>query len=479
MKSFKTYRLLLTVVAAGFLLFACSEKIVNENGPTAKAVFRAYVGQSSGFEEIDLFILTVTGPDFDPITANLVLVDGYLMYYSVGNDVLDSTLKIPVGRNRLFTIEAYDTPATGGPGQRLIYRGQQRADVYPGLPIAISVVLEPMVPMIRLSPRMQTRLPLESFPVAVEAYHLPDIGSASIYLGFSSNYLAIDSVNPGAGLENRVPDLSFDEGGGEGYHYIYAASGNSNRSLTNADGYAQLAVIYFTGAYTGPTMNIITDIYYLGEGEGGIDGTDGQDIEDVYWDGAQARIAVDFITHDPLLQFPDYDLETAIMEYSGAERGNIHLSDVFGIMNLTWNEHEIQDLTGLNQLPNLKLFSASYCGETCLSDISGIAGCPKLEYLNLGWNDISDISVLAGLKTLRHLDLSMNDGIVNISALSGLTNLSYVDLSWTGITTLQPLIDNHGIGAGDTLFISCTAIEGGPQVELLESRGVWVAWGCK
>lgn len=462
-----------------FILFACSEKIVNENGSSAKAVFRAYVGQSSGFEAMDLFVLTVTGPDFKPITANLLLSDdGYLVYQSVGNDIIDTTLEIPVGRNRLFTIEAFDTPATGGPGQTLIYRGEQRADVYPGVPVAISVVLQPMVPMIRLAPRTQTQLPLESFPVAVEAYHLPDVGSASIYINFPYNDLEIDSVTPGAGLEARVPDLSFDEGGGEGYHYVYAASGNSNLSLTNNDGYAQLAVIYFTGAYTGQTMYIITDIV-LGEGEGGIDGTDGQGIEDVFWDGAKAIIAVDFSTYDPLLDFPDYDLETAIMEYSGADRGNIHLSDVFGIGNLTWDEHEILDLTGLNQLPNLRLFSARYCGATCLSDISGVAGCPELEYLNLAYNDITDISALAGLNTLEHLDLSGNDNLEDISALANLANLSYVDLAFTAVTSLQVLVDNTGITAGDTVNVSCTEINGGPDVTALEERGVMVWMGCK
>ena len=464
------------------LLFSCSKKIVNDNA-TVDSNLRIQVGMSNGFQAIDQFVLTVSGADFDPITANLVLDnDGYLVYRT-GGDVIDSSLGIPVGRNRLFTIEAFDNKV-GGPAPLLVYKGEQRTDVYPGTPINLSIVLKPVVPMIRLAPRMQTQQPLSSFPVAVEVYNLPNIKSVNLYLDYDEAVINGDSAVMGNGLASRVPDLSFNVYNIDFVYYVMnIESGNSNASLTDAQGYAELAVIYFTGAYTnGTSTDYFTD-FPIADYEGGIVGTDGNSIpiDSIYWDNARAHIIPDF-GDDPLLNFPDTALETAIVEYSGALAGNIHLSDVFGIEQMTWDYHNITDLTGLNQLPNLKLFSAEYCNGDlidCLSDISGVVGCAKLEYLNLGYNDITDIVPLRDVKTLQHLDLSGNANLSDIGTLQYLPNLSYVSLSGTAITSLQPLLDNLDFATNDTLNLGCPDYDPSADVDVLESRGVTVIWGCK
>ncbi len=480
MKTHKTYGLLLTAAVMALLLFSCSKKIVNDDA-TVDSNLRIQVGMSTGFQAIDQFILTISGADFKPITVQLFLnIDGYL-YYPQSDDRTDSTLEIPVGRNRLFTIEAFDNKI-GGPTPLLVYKGEQRTDVYPGTPINLSIVLKPVIPMIRLAPRAQTQNPLASFPVAVEAYNLPNVKSASLYLDFVSADLDGDSANIGSGLASRVPDLVFDVSNvDDAYYNIYVASGNSNASITDAQGYAELAVIYFTGAYSnGPSTDFFTDLIIL-DNEGGVVGTDGNSIpiDSIYWDNARAHIIPDF-GDDPLLSFPDPDLESAVVEYSGAQAGNIHLSDVFGIENMTWDYHSITDLTGLNQLPNLKIFSIANCnGDVCLSDISGVVGCPKLEYLNLGYNDITDIVPLRDIMTLQYLDLSGNTSLSDIGTLQYMPNLSFVNLSNTAITSLQPLVDNLEFATNDTLDLGCPDFDPSAEVDVLEGRGVTVFWGCK
>ena len=115
--------------------------------------------------------------------------------------------------------------------------------------------------------------------------------------------------------------------------------------------------------------------------------------------------------------------------------------------------------SGIVSLVGIQNFGPSTLGEGLL-------------VLLLGGNSITDISPLGGLTSLTFLALDGNT-ITDIGALSGLTNLEFLSLRMNPITNFQPVLDNTGLGEGDTVEfgfmpVSCTV------VTALQARGVTV-----
>jgi internalin A len=107
---------------------------------------------------------------------------------------------------------------------------------------------------------------------------------------------------------------------------------------------------------------------------------------------------------------------------------------------------------------------------TCRSESS-------LSTLVLIANSITDISALNGLTSLTNLRLDRNS-ITDISALSGLTSLVILSLQNNpGLTNIQPLLDNTGLGAGDTVYLQSTNVSC-TDVAALEAKGVRVESDC-
>ena len=71
------------------------------------------------------------------------------------------------------------------------------------------------------------------------------------------------------------------------------------------------------------------------------------------------------------------------------------------------------DLSFLQYLPDLEVLIIA-CNEP-LRDISPVAFCEKLEYLELFYTDIDDLSPLSGLKNLRHLNIGHCPRLTDIS----------------------------------------------------------------
>ena len=159
------------------------------------------------------------------------------------------------------------------------------------------------------------------------------------------------------------------------------------------------------------------------------------------------------------------------------------LSGLTNLKELVLGSNSITDigaLSGLASLTALRLWNNS------ISDISGLSGLTGLTTLDLRLNSISDISALSGLTSLTVLTL-YNNSISDISALSGLKDLGDVegaffragpDLNLSNnrnLSTIQPLLDNTGLGAGGTVNLSdvdpampCA------DVALLQAKGVTV-----
>lgn len=102
-----------------------------------------------------------------------------------------------------------------------------------------------------------------------------------------------------------------------------------------------------------------------------------------------------------------------------------------------------------------------------------LSGLTNFSAPSAGIMSLVGIQNLTGLITLELAGNSITD----ISALSGLTNLMNLDLSDNLLTDIQPLLDNPGLGAGDTvdlsiMVLSCT------DIATLKARLVTVISNC-
>ena len=102
------------------------------------------------------------------------------------------------------------------------------------------------------------------------------------------------------------------------------------------------------------------------------------------------------------------------------------------------------------------------------TSLVGIQNLTSLTFLDVYRNSISDIGALSGLTSLRLLHFGYNS-ITDISPLSGLTSLRFLHLDNNpDLTDIQPLLDNTGLGEGDTVDltgtnVSCTDVRATSQ----------------
>ena len=95
----------------------------------------------------------------------------------------------------------------------------------------------------------------------------------------------------------------------------------------------------------------------------------------------------------------------------------------------------VSDITPVVNLTNLRNFRASYCD---IADISPLANLVKLEKLSLPGNGITDITPLANLTQLRLLNLESNS-IADVRPLAGLPLLKTLTIERNRITDHSPL----------------------------------------
>uniref|UniRef100_UPI004055B4FF leucine-rich repeat domain-containing protein n=1 Tax=Acetatifactor sp. TaxID=1872090 RepID=UPI004055B4FF len=95
-----------------------------------------------------------------------------------------------------------------------------------------------------------------------------------------------------------------------------------------------------------------------------------------------------------------------------------------GLEELYLDYYFVSDLSGLNNLSNLKVLSLSRCELTEMPDMTG---CPMLEKLYLSDNQISDISFVTNLPELRYIDLE-DCYVTDIMPLKECTKLEFVNI---------------------------------------------------
>jgi Leucine-rich repeat (LRR) protein len=139
---------------------------------------------------------------------------------------------------------------------------------------------------------------------------------------------------------------------------------------------------------------------------------------------------------NPVVIFPDPNLETAIREAIDKPIGDIYQSELEDLTEFSAEKKGIVNITGLQHCTNLRSLDLSW--NHIISDISPLAGLTSLIELNLWLNQISDISPLASLTSLIELNLGSNE-IGDISLLASFINLTLLDLGYNQIGDISPL----------------------------------------
>jgi hypothetical protein len=129
--------------------------------------------------------------------------------------------------------------------------------------------------------------------------------------------------------------------------------------------------------------------------------------------------------NEQIVIFSDKKLERRVRYKINKPTGDLYKSDVEKITSLVVPDEKIQDISGIENLSNLKEL---YLTGTNVSDISKLKGLTNLQLLCLTGTNVSDISTLKELTNLKTLYLAFTK-INNISDLKGLTNLQELELT--------------------------------------------------
>ncbi len=141
-------------------------------------------------------------------------------------------------------------------------------------------------------------------------------------------------------------------------------------------------------------------------------------------------IAVPLISlaEDPVF-IPDATLKAAIEEQLGIQSPTP--TDMLGLTYVAAESSDIVDLTGLETGTNIVNL---FLGHNQISDLSPIAGLPKLDFVTIPSNQITDISPMWAPSNLTALDVRSNQ-ISDLSLLLGPSNLTALRLNNNPLNT--------------------------------------------
>ncbi|MBM3289108.1 MAG: leucine-rich repeat domain-containing protein [Candidatus Hydrogenedentes bacterium] len=157
-----------------------------------------------------------------------------------------------------------------------------------------------------------------------------------------------------------------------------------------------------------------------------------------------------------IVSIPDAALEAAIRDELGLPLGFLTRGDLL-------------------RLRQLDVHAGAKAGS--IRDLTGLENATNLTFLDVSGNPIADISAVASLVNLLSLNIDGTD-VFELSPLAGLINLDSLSACGTLVTDIQPLVTNSvngGLGTGDFVNLSCSAL--GDQandfdIPFLETAGV-------
>ncbi len=484
-------------------LSGCSEKGVNRPAPgDGSLVIDIQMSPSETSQMVELYLLTVTGPDMDPVVDTLRLITGH---YLVGD------VEVPVGERRLFVLEGIRGVTLGTP--RVLYRGQTTAAVRPGVVTELDIVLLPVAPIAKLSPARTVVASGADLDLNLRLYNLPAVSHFRAMIEWDGNFVRSPSVSFPAVLgENVVTAIEYYDGP----MFAVVVTDPSGASILDERGNALLASISFhTQVWVGQqpfTTGVqLSDAWGVGL-EGDTIGT-----ETFFLESAHALLTP---IEDRVVVFPDETLDRVIRDLDNIPPGEpILLSRIIGYTGLGFGDLGVADLTGIENMVNLSYLQMSwnpiadisplayltrltslYAEDNAITDISPLSTLTEMRTLDLDANWITDISALASMDSLVYLELAVNqvtditplagltalgwlylggNQISDIGALEGLTNLWHLGLSDNQIEDILPLVNNAGLDSGDVIELwDNTVLISDPDqqeyVQTLRSREVIV-----
>ena len=152
------------------------------------------------------------------------------------------------------------------------------------------------------------------------------------------------------------------------------------------------------------------------------------------------------------------------------------ISALSGLTNLSRLEAWDTPISDISVLSNLSNLTSLHLTDTLISDISALSDLTKLTRLRFDSTFVSDISALSNLTELTELGLK-NTLVTDISALSSLTRLRNLHIQHNSISDISPLVENTGLGSGDSISINGNLLNYPSLYEYipaLQARGVQV-----
>lgn len=145
-----------------------------------------------------------------------------------------------------------------------------------------------------------------------------------------------------------------------------------------------------------------------------------------------------------------------------------------------------EPLAGLNRLTKLDLRNNKF-GSSRLGTVAGLVGLKELDLcgqlFESPFGDVAGIDSLVFLKDLVNLEVlrlcgfdSSKRGIDDITLLSGFEQLRELNLENNRVDDISPLVDNPGLGQGDTVNLKVNNLDSNDCADIttLTGRGVTV-----
>lgn len=171
---------LLSLIAMLALVAGCSSNSPNSGG-SKEVVISSLLKEAGLGENITEILLVISGDGFETITHELDIIDG----------VATITTDVPIGEDRLFEMTAFNN--AGVP----LYKGSAIADVFAGDVTEIDIKMEPLVPMIRVSPMFSEVTIEENKSISVFVHNVDSLFGASFRLEYDTALVEVVSIVAG------------------------------------------------------------------------------------------------------------------------------------------------------------------------------------------------------------------------------------------------------------------------------------------
>jgi len=177
--------------------------------------------------------------------------------------------------------------------------------------------------------------------------------------------------------------------------------------------------------------------------------------------------------------FADPNLEATVRRAIAISTGVIESSDLVELLSLDVSQCRITSLEGIQQCANLIELDLSGNHVTNLAPLAELARLEVLDLSDNGIEDSANLNAISACGNLRLLSLSANE-IIDITPLANLENLSVLDLSGNKIVDASSLLENRGLGRGDSIDLRFNPMDLGEgsanrtTIRSLEARGAMV-----